>query len=109
MAGFVAAALLMVAATLLLLLLRPWRRRPTQDATAATAREVNTALYRSQLAELERDLAAGTLAPDDERQARLELQRRLLEDTAARDDASAAPAGTRRTTLALALAVPLLA
>jgi cytochrome c-type biogenesis protein CcmH len=109
MAGFVAAALLMVAATLLLLL-RPWRRRPPQDAAAtASAREVNAALYRSQLAELERDLAVGTLAPDDERQARLELQRRLLEDTAARDDARAAPGGTRRTTLALALGVPLLA
>lgn len=109
MAGFVAAALALVAVTLLLLL-RPWRRRPAQDAQAmASAREVNAALYRSQLAELERDLAAGTLAPDDERQARLELQRRLLEDTAAPDDAHATPAGMRRTTVALALAVPLLA
>jgi cytochrome c-type biogenesis protein CcmH len=108
MAGFVAAALALVAVTLLLLL-RPWRRRQGREAASATAHEVNAALYRTQLAELERDIASGTLAPADERQARLELQRRLLEDTAAPDDAHATPAGMRRTTVALALAVPLLA
>lgn len=116
MAGFAVAALAMVVATLALLL-RPWRRRAApadDDAGAATARAANAALYRSQLDELERDLGAGTLAADDARQARIELQRRLLEDTAVPDDARAAapaaPATTaRRTALALVLAVPLAA
>jgi len=107
MVGFVLAAAVLVSVTLLLLL-RPWRRGPKADA--ATARDINTGIYRDQLQELDRDLAAGTLSAEDHAQARGELQRRLLEDTSATASPPAAsPFGMGRTSLALALALPLAA
>ena len=105
-AFFLASALLVVAT--LLMLLRPWRRRPL-DLVAST-REINAGIYRDQLAELDRDLAAGTLAEADHAQARAELQRRLLDDAGTADAPVAAASGARTTTtLLIALAVPLLA
>ncbi len=104
--AFVLASALLVAVTLLLLL-RPWRRRAA-DVVAST-REINAGIYRDQLAELDRDLAAGTLAETDHAQARGELQRRLLDDTSVTEAAATAPASARTTTLVIALAVPLLA
>lgn len=104
--AFVLASALLVAVTLLLLL-RPWRRRPV-DLTAST-REINAGIYRDQLAELDRDRAAGTLAEADHAQARGELQRRLLDDASVLETTATAPAGARVTTLVIALAVPLLA
>jgi cytochrome c-type biogenesis protein CcmH len=82
MLTFLCAAALLVLITLLVLL-RPWQRHVaglTALASADTAREVNTRVYQHQLQELDRDLAAGTLAPADHAQARADLQRRLLED-----------------------------
>lgn len=105
MTGFLLAALAAVAITLLVLL-RPflWRR-----AAAATAshRQLNAAIYRDQFAELERDRAEGTLGEDDYRQARLELQRRVLED--GQEDAAppSVPAAPKKTLLALGLLLPL--
>ena len=104
--AFVLASALLVLATLLLLL-RPWRRRPL-DRVAST-REINTGIYRDQLAELDRDLAAGTLAEADHAQARSELQRRLLDDAGTAETPVAAVSGARTTTWLIALSVPLLA
>ncbi len=104
--AFVLASALLVAITLLLLL-RPWRRRPV-DQTAST-REINAGIYRDQLAELDRDLAAGTLAEADHAQARGELQRRLLDDAGVIETTATAPGGARVTMIVIALAVPLLA
>ena len=104
--AFVLASALLVALTLLLLL-RPWRRRSV-DLTAST-REINAGIYRDQLAELDRDRAAGTLAEADHAQARGELQRRLLDDAGVIETTATAPAGARVTTIVIALAVPLLA
>jgi cytochrome c-type biogenesis protein CcmH len=104
--AFVLAAAVLVAVTLLLLL-RPWRRRPANEV--AGTREINTGLYRDQLAELDRDLAAGTLAESDHAQARAELQRRLLDDAGSADTPALATTGARTTTWLIALAVPLLA
>lgn len=106
MAIFLIAAALLVAATLLVLL-RPWRR--AARAAESTARDANAAVYRDQLAELDRDLAAGVINPADHEQARGELQRRLLADAGA-PEAGAAPAGSGRTTTwVLGLGVPVLA
>ncbi len=101
---WIIAALLAVAALAFVLpsLLARTRR------SAATSREANVALYRDQMKELDADLAAGTLAPQHHEEARREIERRVLEDTAA----AAAPAGgssARATALALAFAVPVLA
>jgi len=106
MGGFVLAAAVLVAATLLLLL-RPWRRAPKAE-TASTG-EVNAGVYRDQLQELDRDLAAGTLSAEDHAQARAELQRRLLDDASTGDAPASAPFGMRRTALALVLVMPLAA
>ena len=60
------------------------------------------AVYRDQLAELEREVARGLLEPAQAASARLELQRRLL----GADASAAAPApGARRPVLAAVLAV----
>jgi cytochrome c-type biogenesis protein CcmH len=106
MGGFLFAAVTLVCLTVLLLL-RPWQRRPTQEA--ATAREINAGIYRDQLAELERDLAASTIAGADYERARAELQRRLLDDTALTEVAPAQVERNNRTALILAVTVPLLA
>lgn len=106
MVPFVLAALALVCLTLLLLL-RPWRRGRADQAT--TAREINAGIYRDQLAELDRDLAAGTLAAADHLQAKTELQRRLLDDTALPDTPPARAPRNLRTSLTLAVAFPLLA
>ena len=103
MTGFLIGAALALALTLLLLL-RPfiWQRA---RAATATHRQLNAAIYRDQLAEIERDRTAGTLAEEDYRQARDELQRRVLED--GRDEeAPAVLRAPKKTLLALALLLP---
>jgi cytochrome c-type biogenesis protein CcmH len=72
-----ALALAAIAAAGLGLALRPlWARR----RAAASPREINIAVYRDELRELDADLEAGTLARADYDRAREELERRLLED-----------------------------
>lgn len=109
MMGFALGATLLVGLTLLLLLL-PFRRR--HDANGAGAdfsrRQLNAAIYRDELAELERDRAEGALAPEDFEQARAELQRRLIEDTNEEAVVPAA-ASAKALPLLLALALPVAA
>lgn len=99
---WVLAALLLVGA-LLLLLPALWAPRPAAQGQAGGA---NVAVYRDQLREAERDLAADLITPDRFEQLRSEIQRRVLEDT----QAAAAPGGAlqpaRRMALALALVIP---
>ncbi len=79
----------------------------------AGRKEANLAIFRDQLAELEREKADGTLDDADFEQARGELQRRLLEEIEPVTDATpATPAShgpTRKTALALLLLMPILA
>lgn len=104
MTGFALGAALLVCATLVFLLW-PFRRRP---ASAEFSRQqLNTAIYRDQFAELERDRAEGTLAQADYDQARAELQRRLLEDTQAANTPAAGAYASRAVPVALGLALPL--
>lgn len=116
MTTFYIATLVLTAITLLLLL-RPWwqnhvfghvfGRQPASEAAAMDA--LNTAIYRDQLADLERDRAVGQLADTDYAEARDELQRRLLDDV--RVSATTAPASRRTGSsvawLLLALFIPL--
>ena len=106
MGVFVMAAAVLVAATLLLLL-RPWRKAP--KAETASTREINAGVYRDQLQELDRDLSAGLISAPDHEQARSELQRRLLDDVNVGEATSVAPFGSRRTSLALIVVLPLAA
>ncbi|HJV94610.1 MAG TPA: c-type cytochrome biogenesis protein CcmI, partial [Albitalea sp.] len=106
MGGFLFAAVALVGVTVLLLL-RPWRRSNVDEV--ATTRELNAGIYRDQLSELERDLSAGTIASADYEQARAELQRRLLDDTALTEVPTTHAARKHGTSMMLAIAVPLLA
>ena len=74
------------------------------------SRAANLAILKDQLAELEADLAAGTLLQQPYRQAREDLERRALEE--ARDTGAptaSAPARARWTAVVLAISIPLCA
>jgi cytochrome c-type biogenesis protein CcmH len=105
MIGFVVASAVIVA-LVLVLLMRPFFRtigpRPTSH------QELNSAIYREQLAKLEQDLAEGALAKDDYAQARAELQRRLLDESQGEDTAVKLNP-PRKTMLGIGLAVPIVA
>ncbi len=108
---YIAAVALTVVA--LLVLLRPWWqsrlfvRHQASEAEAMSA--LNAAIYRDQLADLERDRAAGQLTETDYTDGRDELQRRLLADT--REDQAATPTpnptSSNAVWLFLALFIPL--
>ena len=104
---FALGALALVAATLGFLLW-PLARAPRASA-AADAAATNAAVLRDQLAELERDHSAGTIAGPDYEQAKLELKRRLLEDTAVADSAPSAARRRPIAAVATAIALPLTA
>ena len=109
---FVVAAALLAVVTVAVLLQPWWRRSLRSEGEARQVddrRTINAAIYRDQLAELDRDVAAGVLSVDDATIARDEIKRRLLADT---DTADAprppAPASRKPTAwLAIALLVPL--
>lgn len=107
---FVVFATLLVVATIALLL--PALLRKPKVVNAGDRREANLAIFRDQLAELERERAEGSLDATDFEQARSELQRRLLEevqpDAPTAPTAPVRPAG-RRTAIVLVIALPLLA
>ncbi len=101
---FVAFALLLVLPPLLRE--RGGAGRPDRDAA-------NIGLYRDELAELERELAAGAVGAEQYREAKQEIERRLLEDVAPAAPAHGAGApgrgATRWTAIAVGIALPLVA
>jgi cytochrome c-type biogenesis protein CcmH len=106
MSVFLAVGALLVAGALLFIV-PPLLRRGARPG--ATRDAVNLAVYRDQLRELESDLRAGTLAPDQYEKARSEIEARLLADVGRRDAPAGAARGTRAAALALGLAVPICA
>jgi cytochrome c-type biogenesis protein CcmH len=78
-AGLVAIALAFVLPTLL-------QRAPVGDDT--DKERANVEVYRDQLTELDADLANGIVSPEQYRQDRDEIERRLLDDVGATADAS---------------------
>ena len=103
---FVALGVLLVAGALLFIV-PPLARRAA--GSGETRDEVNAAVYRDQMRELESDLRAGTLAPDQREKARLEIEARLAADLGKGDARPESPRGSRPAALALGLAVPLCA
>jgi cytochrome c-type biogenesis protein CcmH len=77
----------------------------------ADRKQANLAIFRDQLAELEREKKEGSLAEGDFEQAKRELQRRLLEEV--EPEAGAATSGkhgaSRKTALAILVLMPVLA
>ena len=94
-------------ALLSLLALAPLAFALVRRGRARGARELAMELHRSQLTELDRDLAESRILPAEHATAKLEVQRRLL---AAAGTAEAAPrSGSRTPLLAAAALVPLCA
>jgi cytochrome c-type biogenesis protein CcmH len=90
----------------LALLFRPFLLK--SSGSGISRRQLNAAIYRDQLARLERDRVDNMLAEADYAQARDELQRRVIEDT--RDeDATVTARAPRKTMLAVGLALPAVA
>lgn len=105
---FVVAALL-IAAALLFIVPPLWRQHGRKGVQRDRS---NLEIYKDQLAELESDLANGTISQEQFEQGRVELERRLLEEVAV----PAAPAKVqddksvgRGAALSVALFIPLLA
>ncbi|MCU0827372.1 MAG: c-type cytochrome biogenesis protein CcmI [Tabrizicola sp.] len=76
------------------------RRAP---ADMAPRQDVDMAVYKDQLADIERDLARGTIAPDEAERLRAEVGRRLLDADRVRNVPQAMAAG--RGTIAASLTV----
>ncbi len=81
------------------------RKAPRRGASRAA---LNADVYRGQLADLDHERAAGTLAPADYDAARAELERRLLADVTSEERPPNGGSG-RVTSVAVALLLPLAA
>jgi cytochrome c-type biogenesis protein CcmH len=73
------------------------------SACKADRKQANLAIFRDQLAELEREKSEGSLAESDFEQAKRELQRRLLEEV--EPDTGATTSGTHGPSRKLAVAI----
>ncbi|MEW5771613.1 MAG: c-type cytochrome biogenesis protein CcmI [Pseudomonadota bacterium] len=102
---FWAAAVACVAVALAFVL-PPLLRRKPREAKAAR-RDINIAVYRDQMKEMEADRANGLLSEDQFQTAKLELEARLAEDALAQE-AAVAPlaAGGRKLGFSLAAVIP---
>lgn len=85
--------------------------RPARPGARAGRQQANLAIFRDQLAELERERREGALADGDFEQARRELQRRLLEEIEPAADAPPpdAHAPSRKTAIAILVLLPIVA
>ena len=108
MMQFIVIAIVM--AILALAWVLPALLRQRASAAPVQQRASNLAILQDQLAELEQDLAAGTLPQQQYQQAREDLERRAIEETRdAAPPAAAAPAPAQWTAVALTLLLPLCA
>jgi cytochrome c-type biogenesis protein CcmH len=103
---FVVIGVLLVASALLFIV-PPLVRGAARPGASRDA--VNAAVYRDQLRELETDVRAGTLAPDQRDKARQEIEARLIADLGKGEAPAESHRGARRVALALGLAVPIFA
>ena len=108
MSGFLLAALALIACAWLFLL-PPLLRRDDADETQVRRDDLNLAVLRDQLHELDADLEAGVIERSAYDSARLELERRVAEEVGMPTRANTARAPARWTSAGVALAVPLLA
>ena len=88
------------------LMFRPFLMKPVSDQVSRS--QLNAAIYRDQVARLDRDRAENVLAEADYEQARAELQRRVIDDTSEADNTSTLQAPSK-TMLAIGLVLPMAA
>lgn len=107
---FILLAAVLLALVLALIVPPLWKKRGA-GASDAEGREANLAVFRNQIAELERERDEGSLAAAEFEQAQGELRRRLLEEvsSASAPAPKSSTAPSRKTAIALAFLIPLLA
>ncbi len=102
---------LLLAVVVAAFIVPPLWRQPRQSTAATERKQANLAIFRDQLAELDRELAEGLLSEVDHAQAKAELQRRLLEDVESEevtDQAAATASPSRKLAVTLVLLLPIL-
>lgn len=104
---FWVAALVCVLAALAFVL--PPLLRKKQAVAKAARRDINIAVYRDQMKEMEADRSNGLLTEEQFQKGKLELEGRLAEDALAREDAAMTPVASRNLGFTLATALPLAA
>ncbi|MFC7298994.1 c-type cytochrome biogenesis protein CcmI [Herminiimonas aquatilis] len=103
---FFGSAAVLTLAVVSMLVPRLWRGTA---ANSVEPSDVNLAVLRNQMDELERDLASGTLSRAVHEQAKQELQRRVLEEASAKVATSAAASSSKPVATALAILLPIAA
>ena len=103
MTQFAIFATLLILAVAAFILPPLWLGLRAPKSTDSERQALNLDIFRDQLAELEREHAAGTLSEADYELARRELQRRLLEEVEPADPA--APQGSHAPSRKLAIAI----
>jgi len=88
--------------------LPPLLRKRAVQAKAAR-RDINIAVYRDQMKDLESDRAGGLLSEEQFQAAKIELESRLAEDALIKADTPMSPVASRRLGFTLAGALPLAA
>jgi cytochrome c-type biogenesis protein CcmH len=78
-------------------------------AAKAARRDINIAVYRDQMKEMETDRTAGLMTEDQYQAGKIELESRLAEDALAKADATMAPVASRRLGFTLAGVLPIAA
>ena len=101
-------ACLLVALALALILPALLKTKIPTDSPADGAAQANLSVLRSQLTQLDAELAAGSISQEQLALAKSEIERRALEEESAPESA-VAPVRSTRTAWALGLTVPLLA
>ncbi|MGE5471951.1 MAG: c-type cytochrome biogenesis protein CcmI [Bacteroidota bacterium] len=103
-------ATLLIVVVVSLLVMPLWLGQSRRSTGLAERKATNLAIFRDQMAELERENVEGSLATNDFEQAKGELKRRLLEEIEPTD--AGAPEGSqapsRKMALALIVLLPLL-
>lgn len=92
----------------LVILVAPLMRNRSKDAASVSREASSLSVFRDQLAELDADLAAGSIDQEQWEAARADLQRGLLEDSGAAEVGKAVPvARSAAAAVVVALAVPI--
>lgn len=107
MTTFIIVAALMVAAALAWVL---WPLLRPANRTSVERRMVNLSVYKDQFADLDADFARGSISEDNYKEAKAELERRMLEESRSDKGApAAAPVGGVKTALVIGAAIPVIA
>jgi cytochrome c-type biogenesis protein CcmH len=83
--------------------------RRKEAAAKAARKDINIAVYRDQMKEMEADKANGLLSEDQFQTAKVELEARLAEDALAQSDTAMTPVASRRLGFTLAGLLPVAA